>query len=158
MKVKNIKDKKVVMKLIKNIFKTLAIIFLIVIPILLILYSMFIDFLGCYLMFNNNNPKLELLLAEDGLDSKRVKIIFLDITAGDDKHLTIMNKNLSIDDKWISADNNKLVEYIKTNGIDVYNTVTIINYIYIIIVAIIISFKKLLENADMFGKFEERDN
>ena len=146
------------MKLIKNIFKTLAIIFLIVIPILLILYSMFIDFLGCYLIFNNNNPKLELLLAEDGLDSKRVKIIFLDITAGDDKHLTIMNKNLSIDDKWISADNNKLVEYIKTNGIDVYNTVTIINYIYIIIVAIIISFKKLLENADMFGKFEERDN
>ena len=29
---------------------------------------------------------------------------------------------------------------------------------YIIKVAIIIFFKKLLENSDMFGKMEERDN
>ena len=146
------------MKLIKKIFKMLSIIFLIVIPTLLILYSMFIDFIGCYLMINNNNPKLESLLTEEGLDSKSVKIIFLDISAGDDEHLTIMNKNLSIDDTWISTDNNKLVEYIETNGIDVYNAVTIINYIYIIMIAIVIFFKKILENAEMFGKFEDSDN
>ena len=146
------------MKLIKKIFKVLAIVFLIVIPTLLILYSMFIDFLGCYLMINNNNPKLELLLAEEGVDYKCGKIIFLDLTVVDDENLTIINNNLSIDDKFISIDNNKLVEYIKTNGIDVYNTVTVINYIYIIIVAIIIFFKKLLENAEMFGKFEDSDN
>ena len=146
------------MKLIKNIFKTLAIIFLIIIPVCLILYSMYIDFLGCYLMFNNNDSKLDALLIQEELDSKNIGIIFLDTTAGDDDHITLINKNLSVKNTWISTDNNKLVEYVKTNGIDLYNTVNIINYIYIIIVAIIIFLKKLLENADMFGKMEEKDN
>lgn len=146
------------MKIIKNVFKIFAIIFLIIIPICLILYSIFIDFLGCYLMFNNNDSKLDALLIQEELDSKNIGIIFLDTTAGDDNHITLINKNLSVKNTWISTDNNKLVEYVKTNGIDLYNTVNIINYIYIIIVAIIIFFKKLLENSDMFGKMEERDN
>lgn len=146
------------MKIIKNVFKIFAIIFLIIIPICLILYSMFIDFLGCYLMFNNNDSKLDALLIQEELDSKNIGIIFLDTTAGDDNHITLINKNLSVKNTWISTDNNKLVEYVKTNGIDLYNTVNIINYIYIIIVAIIIFFKKLLENSDMFGKMEEKDN
>ena len=145
------------MKIVKSIFKVVAIIFLIIIPICLILYSMFIDFLGCYLIFNNNDSKLEALLLEEKLESKNIKIVFLDSSAGDDDHITLIHKNLSIDDSWISTDN-KLVEYIKTNGIDLYNTVTYINYIYIIIVAIIIFFKKLLQNVDMFSKFQERDN
>lgn len=146
------------MKIIKNIFKILVIVFLIIIPVCLILYSMFIDFLGCYLMFNNNDSKLDALLIQEELDSKNIGIIFLDTTAGDDDHITLINKNLSVKNTWISTDNNKLVEYVKTNGIDLYNTVNIINYIYIIIVAIIIFLKKLLENADMFGKMEEKDN
>lgn len=146
------------MKIIKNIFKIFAIVFLIIIPIGLILYSMFIDFLGCYLMFNNNDSKLNVLLNQEGLDSKNIGIIFLDTTVGDDDHITLINKNLSVKNTWISTDNNKLVEYVKVNGIDLYNTVNIINYIYIILVAIIIFLKKLLENADMFGKMEEKDN
>lgn len=146
------------MKIIKNIFKILVIVFLIIIPVCLILYSMFIDFLGCFLMFNNNDSKLDALLIQEELDSKNIGIIFLDTTAGDDDHITLINKNLSVKNTWISTDNNKLVEYVKTNGIDLYNTVNIINYIYIIIVAIIIFLKKLLENADMFGKMEEKDN
>ena len=145
------------MKIIKNVFKIFAIIFLIIIPICLILYSIFIDFLGCYLMFNNNDSKLDALLIQEELDSKNIGIIFLDTTAGDDNHITLINKNLLVKNTWISTDN-KLVEYVKTNGIDLYNTVNIINYIYIIIVAIIIFFKKLLENSDMFGKMEEKDN
>lgn len=146
------------MKIIKNVFKIFAIIFLIIIPICLILYSIFIDFLGCYLMFNNNDSKLDALLIQEELDSKNIGIIFLDTTAGDDNHITLINKNLSVKNTWISTDSNKLVEYVKTNGIDLYNTVNIINYIYIIIVAIIIFFKKLLENSDIFGKMEEKDN
>ena len=142
----------------KKILKIFVIIFLIIIPTILILYSMFIDFLGSYLIFNNNDSKLERLLTEEKLDSKSVKIVFLDTTAGDDEHITLINKNLSIKDFWISTDNNKLVEYVKANGIDLYNTVTIINYIYIIIVAIIIFFKKFLQNVDMVSKFQERDN
>lgn len=145
------------MKIIKNIFKIWVIIFLIIIPICLILYSMFIDFLGCYLMFNNDS-KIELLASKEVSDLKDIKIIFLDTNAAeDDNNLILINKNLSIKNTYISSDN-KLVEYIKTNGIDLYNTVTYINYIYIIIVAIIIFFKKLLQNVDMFSKFQERDN
>lgn len=145
------------MKIINNIFKIIFNIFVIIIPICLILYSMFFDFLGCYLIINNNSI-LQALLIQEGLDSKNIKIIFLDINASDDDNLTLINKNLSINNTRISTDNNKLGEYIKINGIDLYNTVTIINYIYIIIVAIIIFFKKFLENVDMFGKFQERDN
>ncbi len=143
------------MKIIKNIFKILANIFLIIIPICLILYSMFSGFLGCYLMFNNDS-KIETLLTEE-VDFKNIKIVFLDTNAGDDNNIILINKNLSIKNTYISTDN-KLVEYVKTNGIDLYNTINVINYIYILIVAIIIFFKKFLENVDMFGKFQERDN
>ena len=130
------------MKIIKNIFKILAIIFLIIIPICIILYSMFIDFLGCYLMITNNKI-IESLASKEGTDLKDIRIIFLDTNAGDGANITLVNKNLIKNNMWVTS-NSELVEYIKTNGIDLYNTVTIINYIYIIIVAIIIFFKKLL--------------
>ena len=143
------------MKVIKNIFKFFIIVFFIIIPVCLILYSMFIDFLGCYLLINNNG-KIDALLEKEGY--KDAKIVFLDTTAGDDEHVTIINENFSIEDDWISTDYNELVEYAKTNGIDFYHTVNIINYTYIILLAVIIFFKKLLENGDMFGKFQERDN
>lgn len=143
------------MKVIKNALKILAIIFFIIIPVCLILYSMFIDFLGCYLIINNHE-KIDMLLKEEGYSN--AKIIFLDTTAGDDEHITVINKNFSIDDGWISVDYSKLVEYIKTNGIDCYNTVNVINYAYLIIVAVVIFFKKLLENVEKYGKFQERDN
>lgn len=144
------------MKIIKNVFKIFAIIFLIIIPICLILYSIFIDFLGCYLIFNDNS-QIETLASSEGVDLEDIKIVFLDTNAGDNDHITLVNKNFIIKDFW-AMQNSELVEYVKTNGIDLYNTVNIINYIYIIIVAIIIFFKKLLENVDMFSKFQERDN
>lgn len=144
------------MKIIKNIFKILAIIFLIIIPICLILYSMFIDFLGCYILFTNDS-QIELLASQEGSELKDIRIVYIDTVAGDGTNITIVNKDLIKNRLWGNS-NGELVEYVKTNGIDLYNTVTIINYIYIIIVAIIIFFKKLLENADIFGKMEERDN
>lgn len=144
------------MKIIKNIFKILAIIFLIIIPICLILYSMFIDFLGCYILFTNDS-QIELLASQEGSELKDIRIVFIDTVAGDGTNITLVNKDLIKNRLWGNS-NGELVEYVKTNGIDLYNTVTIINYIYIIIVAIIIFFKKLLENADIFGKMEERDN
>lgn len=145
------------MKILKKILKILGIIFLIIIPTVLIIYNIFIGFMGCYLMINNNNIILETLLNEEGLDNQ-AKIVFVDTTAGDDHHVTVINKNLSVEDDWVTKENNRLVEYVKNNGVDVYNFITILNYIYIIVIAIIIFFRKLLENADMFGKFEERDN
>lgn len=146
------------MKILKNILKIFIIIFLIVIPIVLIIYNIFIGFMGCYLMINNNNIILETLLKEEEFDYDQAKIVFLDTTAGDDHHITIINKNLLVEDDWVRKEKNDLVEYVKNNGVDVYNFITILNYIYIIAIAIIIFFKKLLENVDMFGKFEESDN
>lgn len=142
----------------KKTFKILGIIFLVIIPAIIIFYSMFIDFIGCYIMINNNNAELEILLEKEEIDQAKAKIVFVDTTAGDDDHVTIINKNLTIKDKWISNEKSKLVDFVKDNGIDVYNTVTVFNYIYIVAIAVIIFFKKLLENVDMFGKFEEKDN
>ena len=142
----------------KKTFKILGIIFLVIIPAIIIFYSMFIDFIGCYIMINNNNAELEILLEKEEIDQAKAKIVFVDTTAGDDDHVTIINKNLTIKDKWISNEKSKLVDFVKDNGIDVYNTVTVLNYIYIVAIAVIIFFKKLLENVDMFGKFEEKDN
>lgn len=145
------------MKLVKNVLKVFLVFIFIIIPTILILYNMFIDFLGCYVMVNNNDTKLELLLNNCGLNADEVKFIFLDTNAGDGYHITVINKNLSIDDNswnyYIDLEN-----YMKENGIDVYDTLNKLTYIYIIIIACIVFFKKLTENVDKFGKFEERDN
>lgn len=145
------------MKLVKNVLKVFLVFIFIIIPTILILYNMFIDFLGCYVMVNNNDTKLELLLNNCGLNADEVKFIFLDTNAGDGYHITVINKNISIDDNswnyYIDLEN-----YMKENGIDVYDTLNKLTYIYIIIIACIVFFKKLTENVDKFGKFEERDN
>lgn len=145
------------MKLVRNVLKVFLVFIFIIIPTILILYNMFIDFLGCYVMVNNNDTKLELLLNNCGLNADEVKFIFLDTNAGDGYHITAINKNLSIDDNswnyYIDLEN-----YMKENGIDVYDTLNKLTYIYIITIACIVFFKKLTENVDKFGKFEERDN
>ena len=92
--------------------------------------------MGCYITINNNNTVLETLLEEEKIDNQ-AKIIFLDTTAGDDHHITVINKNLSVDEDWVRKEKNDLVEYIKNNGVDVYNFVTVLNYVYIILIAII---------------------
>ena len=146
------------MKVLNSFFKIFIILFFIVIPVCLILYNIFEGFLGCYLIVNNNDIKLEKLLSENNIDYNTAKIIFLDTTSGDGEHMTIINKNFSIKNKWISVDESELVKYVEENGIDVYDVVTKINYIYILAIAVIIFFKKLFENIDMFSKFKERDN
>ena len=85
------------MKIIKNVFKIFAIIFLIIIPICLILYSIFIDFLGCYLIFNDNS-QIETLASSEGVDLEDIKIVFLDTNAGYNDHITCVNKNFIIKD------------------------------------------------------------
>ena len=118
------------MKLVKNVLKVFLVFIFIIIPTILILYNMFIDFLGCYVMVNNNDTKLELLLNNCGLNADEVKFIFLDTNAGDGYHITVINKNLSIDDNswnyYIDLEN-----YMKENGIDVYDTLNKLTYIYI---------------------------
>ena len=145
------------MKIIKNVFKIFLIFIFIIIPITLMLYNMFVDFLGCYLILNNGDTKLELLLNNCGLNADEVKIIFLDTNAGDGYHMTVINKDLSIEDNcW-----NYYIElgnYMKENGVDVYDSINKLTYIYIIGIAAIVFFKKLTENVDKYGKFEERDN
>lgn len=145
------------MNILKNILKIFGMMFFVVFPAILILYNIFFGFMGCYIIINKNNIILETLLEQERINND-AKIIFLDTTAGDEYHIAIVNKNLSVDKELVREEKNDLIEYIKSNGVDVYNFVTILNYIYIIIIAIIIFFRKLLENADMFGKFEERDN
>lgn len=148
------------MKIIKNILKVLIIFVFVIIPIILISYNIFFGFMGCYLVINNDNNELELLLNEKELNENDAKIIFIDTIAGDGDHITIVNKNLSIEDSWICIDDesNDLGNYIKENGIDVYDMINKLSYIYIIVIAAVIFFKKLTENVDKFGKFEERDN
>ena len=143
------------MNIIKKFFKILIIILIIILSIF-ILYSMFFDFLGCYLIFNNDHTLDELLEKYD-FDSKNVRVIFLDTDFKDNNNIITIDKNLSINNINIKT-NNKLVEYIKMNGIDIYNTVIIVSYFYIIIVAIIIFLKKVSENIDKFSKFQEKDN
>lgn len=146
------------MNVLNSFLKIFIILFIIVIPVCLILYNIFEGFLGCYLIVNNNDIKLEKLLSENNIDYNTAKIIFLDTTSRDGEHMTIINKNFSIKNKWISVDESELVKYVEENGIDVYDVVTKINYIYILAMAVIIFFKKLFENIDMFSKFKERDN
>ncbi len=145
------------MEIIKKFLKVFLIVVLVIIPITLILYNIFIDFLGCYIMINNDDAQLELLLSDCGLNSDEAKIIFLDTNAGDGYHITVINKNLSIDDNswnyYIDLEN-----YMKENGIDVYDALNKLTYIYIIVIACIVFFKKLTENVDKYNKFEERDN
>ncbi len=148
------------MKTIKNILKVLIIFVFVIIPIILISYNIFFGFMGCYLVINNDNNELELLLNEKQLNENEAKIIFIDTIAGDGDHITIVNKNLSIEDSWICIDDeyNDLGNYIRENGIDVYDMINKLSYIYIIVIAVVIFLKKLTENVDKFGKFEERDN
>ena len=142
-----------------KIAKSLLLFFLIVIPTILILYNIFVGFIGYYFIVNNNDVVLYTLLEKEKIDYTKSKIIFVDTTTIDDDHMIIINKNLSIKEKWIHNDEkNELIDYVKTNGIDVYNVITVLNYIYVIVIASIVFFKKLLENVDKFGKFEERDN
>lgn len=148
------------MKVIKRILKVFVIFLFAIIPIILISYNVFVGFMGCYLIINNDNNELESLLIERELSENEAKVIFIDTIAGDGDHITIINKNLSIKDSWICIDDedNKLGNYIIENGIDVYDLINKLSYIYIIVIAAGIFFKKLTENVDKFGKFEERDN
>ena len=141
----------------KKIFKILGIILLVIIPIILIIMNMFFDFFG-YIVFVNekNQTIIDEIMKTEGIDIFQSKFIIVNSQTGDDDVKIITEefgiKNIKLDSE------NLLIKYAEKYGIDIYYTITKMNYIYVIGIAIIIFLKKLLENADMFGKMEERDN
>ena len=107
-------------------------------------------------MNEKNKEEVNEIIKEEGIEITNSKIIIVNTKTGDDDVKFITDEGVVSDLKIKSE--SKLITYIEKNGIDIYYTITKINYIYIIVVAIVIFFKKLLENVDMFGKFEEKDN
>lgn len=141
----------------KKILKILGVIIFIIIPAILIICNMFFDFFGYIIIVNEKNKEeVNEIIKEEGIEITNSKIIIVNTKTGDDDVKFITDEGVVSDLKIKSE--SKLITYIEKNGIDIYYTITKINYIYIIVVAIVIFFKKLLENVDMFGKFEEKDN
>ena len=141
----------------KKIFKVLGIILFIIIPIVLIILNMFFDFFGYIVIVNEKNNKIiNEIIKTEGIDINNSKIIIVNSQSGDDE-VKFITDELGIRDIKLDSEN-LLIKYAEKYGIDIYYSITKINYIYVIGIAIIIFLKKLLENADMFGKMEERDN
>lgn len=138
----------------KKIFLTILFVIFIVIPVILIINSMFNEYFGYLLLIEENNKSL---LTEYNLSvPENCKAIIMEIESGETNKLILIGNNFEREYIKIDKESN-INSYIKTNGIDLYSMINIINYVYIILLAIIIFVKKLLENADMYGKFEERD-
>ena len=141
----------------KKILKIFGVIFFIIIPALLIICNMFWDFFGYILIVNDKNQSdVNAIITSEGIDIFQSKIIIINSKTGDDD-VKIVTSDFGIRDITLNSES-KLIKYTKENGIDIYDTIIKINYIYIIIIAIVIFFRKFLENVDKYGKFEERDN
>ena len=142
----------------KNVFKGILIIFFIIIPIGLIIFNMFFD-MFCYILFidNKNQEIIYKLLEKENYDLQNLEIIFVDCEPSKDDKVKLIKSNFEIENILINGES-EFIKYIEDEGIDVYKTITWINYIYEIAIAIIIFFKKILENANLFSKFEQSDN
>lgn len=142
----------------KKIIKGIEIIFLLIIPIIFILLSDKLDFFGYALIINSeNNTKVYELLQQEGIDCENPKLIIVESEYKADDIVKILTDKFEVEE-YMSYSESDFIKYMEKNGIDIYDTWNKIRYIYILIAAIMIFFKKLLENADMFGKMEERDN
>lgn len=146
------------MNITKNIFKGSLIIFFVIIPVLLIIFNMFFDVFGYILFVNDkNNVKIKNLLEKEKYNTQNLKIIFVDSEPQDDDKVKLIYSNFEIKECLITSES-ELIKYIEEEGIDLYKTITWINYIYVIVIAIVIFLRKLLENASLFSKFEQSDN
>lgn len=142
----------------KKILKIIEIIFLIIIPIILIFVNGWIDFFGYALIVDEkNNMIINELLEEEFINCKNPKIIIVENKYKEDDIVKIVTNKLKVEE-YMSNSESEFIKYMEENGIDIYDTWNKIRFIYILVAAILIFFRKLSENADMFGKFEERDN
>ena len=140
--------------MLKKIIKSILIVVFVIIPVIVIINSMFNEFFA-YLILVDENTK-EQFEGYGLLNVERYKAVILEIEPEETNNLILIgNQNEFITEKIDKK--HEVNSFIKENGIDIYNVVSIISYVYIIIIAVVIFVKKLLENADMYGKFEERD-
>ena len=142
----------------KKILKIIEIIFLLIIPIILIFVNGWIDFFGYELIVDEkNNMIINELLEEEFINCKNPKVIIVENKYKEDDIVKIVTNKLKVEE-YMSNSESEFIKYMEENGIDIYDTWNKIRFIYILVAAILIFFRKLSENADMFGKFEERDN
>lgn len=142
----------------KKILKIIEIIFLLIIPIILIFVNGWIDFFGYALIVDEkNNMIINELLEEEFINCKNPKVIIVENKYKEDDIVKIVTNKLKVEE-YMSNSESEFIKYMEENGIDIYDTWNKIRFIYILVAAILIFFRKLSENADMFGKFEERDN
>lgn len=142
----------------KKILNFIEILFLLIIPIIFLLLSDKMDFFGYALMINSeNSARVNVLLKEEHIDCKNPKMIIVESKYKADDIVKILTAEFKVEE-YISNSESNFIKYMEENGIDIYDKWNKIRYIYIIIAAIIIFFKKLSENAEMFGKFEDSDN
>lgn len=140
--------------MLNKIIKSILIVVFVIIPVIVIINSMFNEFFA-YLILVDENTK-EQFEGYGLLNVERYKAVILEIEPEENNNLILIgNQNEFITEKIDKK--HEVNSFIKENGIDIYNVVSIISYVYIIIIAVVIFVKKLLENADMYGKFEERD-
>ena len=140
--------------MLNKIIKSILIVVFVIIPVIVIIISMFNEFFA-YLILVDENTK-EQFEGYGLLNVERYKAVILEIEPEETNNLILIgNQNEFITEKIDKK--HEVNSFIKENGIDIYNVVSIISYVYIIIIAVVIFVKKLLENADMYGKFEERD-
>lgn len=140
--------------MLNKIIKSILIVVFVIIPVIVIINSMFNEFFA-YLILVDENTK-EQFEGYGLLNVERYKAVILEIEPEETNNLILIgNQNEFITEKIDKK--HEVNSFIKENGIDIYNVVSIISYVYIIIIAVVIFVKKLLENADMYGKFEERD-
>lgn len=142
----------------KKILNFIEILFLLIIPIIFLLLSDKMDFFGYALMINSeNSARVNVLLKEELIDCENPKMIIVESKYKADDIVKILTAEFKVEE-YISNSESNFIKYMEENGIDIYDKWNKIRYIYIIIAAIIIFFKKLSENAEMFGKFEDSDN
>ena len=141
----------------KKILKIIEIIFLLIIPIILIFVNGWIDFFGYALIVDEKNNMIINELLEEFIDCKNPKMIIVEGKAKEDDVVKIVTDEFEVEE-YMSYSDSEFIKYMEENGTDIYDTWNRIRFIYILVAAILIFFKKLSENVDMFGKFEERDN
>lgn len=137
----------------KNYLKTILIILFVILPLILISINMFLEPLG-YAIFLNNNEDIKLVFQKENYkidDTTRVIIINSKLDS-----MTIINSNFKIETFQVEKES-EVAKYLKENGIDIFNIMNWISYIYILIIFGIIFWRKLFETSEFYRTFEDND-
>lgn len=142
----------------KKIFRIIEIVFCLIIPMILIFGDSWIEFFEYALIVNEKNDKIVIeLLEKEFIECKNPKMIIVESKYKDNDTIKIVTSDLKIEE-YRNNPESEFIKYMEKEGIDIYYTWNKITLFYILIIAIIAFFRKILENVDMYGKFEERDN